>query len=155
MITCKLCSAFYTCDVSDSRNHPFSCKLCHVVNFVSTGYIQNLHCDRSVQHLTYNLSLKQPNKVYISEFTCVYDYKTNKNPLKRHGNNMSWNISNAIFKMWMFTKLQLDNSNNQPNLNVSDGVINKIQSSNSAYWKLNRKYTHLNKAWSVLNYICS
>lgn len=111
MITCKLCSAFYTCDVSDSRNHPFSCKLCHVVNFVSTGYIQNLHCDRSVQYLTYILSLKQPNKVYISEFTCVYDYKTNKNPLKRHGNNMSWNISNAIFKMWMFTKLQLDNSN--------------------------------------------
>lgn len=107
--------------------------LCHVVNFVSTGYIQNLHCDRSVQYLTYILSLKQPNKVYISEFTCVYDYKTNKNPLKRHGNNMSWNISNAIFKMWMFTKLQLDNSNNQPNLNVSDGVINKIQSSNSGH----------------------
>lgn len=99
LITCKLCSAFYTCDVSGSRNHPFSCKLCHVVNFVSTGYIQNLHCDRSVQYLTYILSLKQPNKVYISEFTCVYDYKTNKNPLKRHGNNMSWNISNAIFKM--------------------------------------------------------
>lgn len=77
--------------------------------------------------------VKQPNKVYISEFTCVYDYKTNKNPLKRHGNNMSWNISNAIFKMWMFTKLQLDNSNNQPNLNMSDGVINKIQSSNSGH----------------------
>lgn len=101
--------------MSDSRNHPFSCKLCHVVNFVSTGYIQNLHCDRSVQHLTYILSLKQPNKVYISEFTCVYDYKTNKNPLKRHGNNMSWNISNAIFN------------------HVSDGVINKIQSSNSGH----------------------
>lgn len=46
---------------------------------------------------------------------------------------MSWNISNAIFKMWMFTKLQLDNSNNQPNLNVSDGVKNKIQSSNSGH----------------------
>lgn len=140
MITCKLCPAFYTCDVSDSRNHPFSCKLCHVVNFVSTGYIQNLHCDRSVQNLTYIFSLKQPNKVYISEFTCVYDYKTNKNPFKRHGNNMSWNISNAIFN------------------HVSDGVINKIQSSNSGhvfftYWELNRKYTHLNKAWSVLNYI--
>lgn len=39
----------------------------------------------------------QVNKVYISEFTCVYDNKTNKDPLKRHGNNMSWNISNAIF----------------------------------------------------------
>lgn len=153
MITCKLCSAFYTCDVSDSRNHPFSCKLCHVVNFVSTGYIQNLHCDRSVQYLTYILSLKQPNKVYISEFTCVYDYKTNKNPLKRHGNNMSLNISNAIFKMWMFTKLQLDNSNNQKSYKQDTEL--KLGTRFFTYWKLNRKYTHLNKAWSVLNYICS
>lgn len=112
---------------------PFFLQALSCCKFLSTGYIQNLHCDRSVQYLTYILSLKQPNKVYISEFTCVYDYKTNKNPLKRHGNNMSWNISNAIFKMWMFTKLQLDNSNNQPNLNVSDGVINKIQSSNSGH----------------------
>lgn len=97
----------------------------------------------------------QVNKVYISEFTCVYDNKTNKYPLKRHGNNMSWNISNAIFKMWMFTMLQLDDSNNQPNLNAGDGVISKVQSSNSGhfftYWKLNRKYTLLNKAWSVLD----
>lgn len=153
MITCKLCSAFYTCDVSYSRNHPFSCKLCHVVNFVSTGYIQNLHCDRSVQYLTYILSLKQPNKVYISEFTCVYDYKTNKNPLMRHGNNMSWNISNAIFKMWMFTKLQLDNSNNQKSYKQDTEL--KLGTRFFTYWKLNRKYTHLNKAWSVLNYICS
>lgn len=95
----------------------------------------------------------QVNKVYISEFTCVYDNKTNKDPLKRHGNNMSWNISNAIFKMWMFTMLQLDDSNNQPNLNAGDGVTSKVQSSNSGhfftYWKLNRKYTLLNIAWSV------